>query len=50
MEQIAENEKTPKETIPVIKVFIPFICIQKSIDDYEYEVAQILDARCDYSK
>lgn len=24
--------------------------IQKSIDDYEYEVAQILDARCDYSK
>jgi hypothetical protein len=25
MEQIAENEKTPKETIPVIKVFIPFI-------------------------
>lgn len=24
--------------------------MQKSIDDYEYEVAQILDARCDYSK
>ena len=24
--------------------------IQKSIDDYEYEVDQILDARCDYSK
>ena len=24
--------------------------IQKSIDDYEYEVAQILDARCDDSK
>lgn len=24
--------------------------IQKSIDDYEYEGAQILDARCDYSK